>query len=147
MFFPQSSSKVGLFSSSSRPRALYFVYIPYFLVTISPIKSMLQPCSRAQNDYNDETFPASHQWICEYVITILLLQSTKNRFSAIIRDNVARRHYFGLRGPTSKYYYGKAIWDRNLIFVAIFLICNVLNFAFWKLSSNTFRNMTSSGGS
>ena len=83
----------------------------------------------------------------DIVIAILLLQSTKNRFSAIIRDNVARRHYFGLRGPTSKYYYGKAIWVRNLIFVAIFLICNELNLVYWKLSSNAFRNMNSSGGS
>ncbi len=60
------------------------------------------------------------------VIAILLLQSTKNRFSAVIRENVDRRHCFGIRGPTSKYYYGKAIWDRNLIFVAIFLILNIL---------------------
>ena len=83
----------------------------------------------------------------DIVIAILLLQSTKNRFSAIIRDNVARRHYFGIRGPTSKYYYGKAIWVRNLIFVGIFLICNELNLVYWKLSSNAFRNMNSSGGS
>ena len=103
---------------------------------------MLQTCSWSQNDHNDETF-----FFLNIVIAIPLPKSTKTRFSAMIRDNVARRHYFGLRGPTSKYYYGKAIWVRNLIFVAIFLICNELNLVYWKLSSNAFRNMNSSGGS
>ena len=135
--FPQSSSKVGLFSSFYWPRTIYFMYIPYFLVTLAPLKIMLQTCSYAQNLHNTETFQTSHQWIL----------CCNQRFSAIIRENVAWRHYFGLRGPISKYYYGKAIWDRNLIFVAIFLICNVLNFVYWKLNFNAFRNITSSGGS
>ena len=51
-----------------------------------------------------------------------------NTFDAIVEKlSVARRQYFGLRGPTSKKYYTKRIWDRNHIFMAIFLICNGVN--------------------
>ena len=35
-----------------------------------------------------------------------------------------------LTGPTSNNYHAESISDRNLLFVAIFIICNVINFIF-----------------
>ncbi len=62
-----------------------------------------------------------------------------------MRENGAQRHDFSLRGLISKNYYGKAIKDRTLIFVAIFLICT--KFKILKLELERFRKYDLQGGS
>ncbi len=62
-----------------------FMHISDILLYISPPITILQSRSCALNDGNDDTFPT------------------------ILRRHGARRHYFGLWGPTSNNYYGKGI--------------------------------------
>ena len=127
ILLPQSLSKVELFSRFWRPRTLYFMSISDFITSIAQSKMTVQYRSWAQNDRSKETFQTSPHWVMWY--KYFCCNPRKTDFRQLY-ENRARRHYFGLRGPTSNNYYAESIWDRNLILVAIFIICNVLNLIF-----------------
>ena len=99
----QLLSKVELFSRFWWPRTLYFMSISDIIISIAQSKITAQYRSWDQNDHNNQTFPTSRHWILLY--KYFCCNPRKKRFSAIIRENRAWWHYFGLRGPTSNYYY------------------------------------------
>ena len=63
--------------------------------------------------------------------------------SAPIFGTYTKRRFLIIQGPTLKNYHAKTIKDRDLIFVAFFIFCNVLN----RKNKNDLENYDKYGAS
>ena len=105
-FFHNRCLKLSYFHDFDGRECTIYAYFRYSFVHISSNNNLTKPflCSKWPQWYQLSNEPSMDD-----LRSILCTQSSNNRVSAIIRENAARRHYFGLRGPTSNNYYRKGI--------------------------------------